>query len=72
MCAAACYGLGRTDNAKTYLLEVMRNNLPFGYITSIAELAPFFGGLLEQLVEQEFPDIKSCSSTARKSFRNIS
>ena len=56
MCAAACCGLGRTDDAKAYLLEVMRNNLPFGYITSIAELATYFGGLLEQLLETEFPE----------------
>ena len=56
MCAAAYCGLGQTDDAKTYLLEVMRYNLPLGYTTSIAELAPFFRGLLEQLLEKEFPE----------------
>jgi len=56
MCAAACCGLGRTDDAKAYLLEVMRNNLPFGCTTSIAELATYFGGLMEHLLETEFPE----------------
>ena len=55
LCAAAHYTLGRADEARQYLLDTMRINLPHGFITPFAELMPLFGGLLEQCLEKEFP-----------------
>ena len=54
-CAVACCSLGRSNDAKDYLLGVMKDCLPNGFITPFAENAPLFGGLLEQCLEQEFP-----------------
>jgi len=56
MCAAACCSLGHLDNAKTYLLDVMKDCLPHGFITPFAELMPLYGGILEQLLEREYPE----------------
>ena len=54
-CAIACCGLGRKDEAKPYLLDAMNICLPIGAITPFAESAQAFGGLLEPLLENEFP-----------------
>ena len=55
ICAAACCPLGRAGEAKNYLLDVMRDCLPHGFITPFAEYLPLFGGLLEKLLEREYP-----------------
>ena len=55
MCAAACYALSRTEDAKRWLLSAMRISLPHGFITPFAEMIPLFGGMLERSLEQEFP-----------------
>ena len=55
MCAAAYCSLGRLGDAKSYLLDVMRDCLPHGFITPFAELMPLFGGVLELLLERDFP-----------------
>ena len=55
MCAAAYCSRGRLDDAEVYLLDVMKDCLPHGFITPFAEHAPLFGGLLEQLLEQKYP-----------------
>ena len=54
--AIAYYALEREDEAKRWLLEAMRLALPHGFITPFAELITAFGGLLEQCLEQEFPN----------------
>lgn len=53
--AAACCALGRHDDAKRYVLDALRKNMPHGFITPFVELAPLLGGLLERLLAQEFP-----------------
>ena len=68
MCAVACSATDRGEEARRWLLEAMRINLPHGYITPFAELIPLFGSLMEQLLEQEFPAhyaavIKQCKRT---------
>jgi len=55
VCAAACCGLGRLDEAKNYLADALSFALPHGFITPFAESATAFGGLLEQILEQKFP-----------------
>jgi len=55
MCAVACCALGRLDDAEGYLLDVMRDYLPHGFITPFAELMTVLGGLVEQCLEREFP-----------------
>jgi DNA-binding CsgD family transcriptional regulator len=55
VCAAACCALEREDEAKQYLLDSMKSDLPHGFITPFAESIYYLGGLLERLLEQEFP-----------------
>ena len=56
VCAVACHNLEREDEARHRLLEAMRICLPHGFITPFAELLTDLGGLVEQCLEQEFPD----------------
>jgi len=56
ICALACHYLGRENEARRRLLEAMRIALPHGFITPFAELVADFGGLIEQCLEQAFPD----------------
>jgi len=55
-CAIACHALGRFDEAKRWMLGAMGMALPHGFITPFAETIPVFGGLLEQLLEQKYPE----------------
>jgi len=56
LCAAAYCSLGRFYDAKTYLLDVMKDCLPHGFITILALHEPLFGGLLERLLKQNYPE----------------
>lgn len=56
LCAVACHGLERRDEAKSYLLEAMTMALPHGFISPFAESLTAFGGLLEQCLTEAFPD----------------
>lgn len=56
MCGIGCHALERVDEAKSYLMAAMTMALPHGFITPFAELVMAFGGLLEQCLEQAFPD----------------
>jgi excisionase family DNA binding protein len=56
VCALACYYLGREDEARRRLLEAMSIALPHGFITPFAEPVSDFGGLVEQCLEEAFPD----------------
>jgi DNA-binding CsgD family transcriptional regulator len=53
--AIACCGLNRTNEAKIYLSDAMNIYLPHGFITPFAESAQAFCGLLEQILERDFP-----------------
>ena len=55
MYAVACYALGRLDEARDYLRRAMRDCLPVGFIAPLIELSPRLGGLLEQILEREYP-----------------
>jgi DNA-binding CsgD family transcriptional regulator len=54
-CAVACHKLEQENEAKRWLLDVMRIALPHGFITPIAEVVATMGGLVEQCLKQEFP-----------------
>jgi DNA-binding CsgD family transcriptional regulator len=54
-CAEACLFLGRDKEAKQYLLGAMDADLPYGFITPFAEGISYFGGHMESLLEQEYP-----------------
>ena len=56
LCAAACCSLSRLDDAIDYLTDVMKDCLPHGFITLLALHVPLFGGLIEQLLEREYPE----------------
>ena len=71
ICAEACRSLDRLDETKYYLLEVMRDCLPCGFITPFAENLPLFGGLLEQLLEREYPEYyKAVTEQSRRTIMN--
>ncbi|MEL7604106.1 MAG: helix-turn-helix transcriptional regulator, partial [Bacillota bacterium] len=55
-CAIACHQLEREDAARHFLLSAMRICLPHGFITPFAETVTLLGGLVEQCLEQEFPN----------------
>jgi len=55
-CAVACCGLDRTDEAKRYLTDAACIYLPHGFITPFAEAVTTLGGLLERLLEREYPE----------------
>lgn len=56
VCALACHYLGRENEARHRLMEAMRIALPHGFITPFAELVSELGGLVEQCLEEIFPD----------------
>lgn len=67
-CAVACYAIGRTDEAKRWLLEAMRICLPHGVITPFAQRLPLLGGMVERSLQREFPErysavIEHCQRT---------
>jgi DNA-binding CsgD family transcriptional regulator len=56
VCALTCHCLGRGNEARRRLLEAMRIALPHGFVTPFAEHISDFGGLMEQCLEEAFPD----------------
>ena len=56
VCALACHYLARDDEAVRWLLEAMHISLPHSFITPFAENVSEFGGLVEQCLEQAFPE----------------
>jgi len=56
VCAIACCALRRIDEAKRWLKEAMVIALPHGFVTPFAESATAFGGLLEPMLEQFYPE----------------
>ncbi|MDD2509934.1 MAG: helix-turn-helix transcriptional regulator [Syntrophomonas sp.] len=56
VCALSCHCLGRENEARRWLLEAMRIALPHGFITPFAEPISEFGGIVEQCLEEAFPD----------------
>ena len=58
-CSIACCALGRAEEAERWLLDAMRIALPHGFITPFAEHAAEFNGLLETLLEREYPEYLS-------------
>ena len=56
VCALSCHCLERTDEAKRWLLEAMHMALPHGFITPFAESVSDFGGIVEQCLEQAYPE----------------
>ena len=56
LCATACYYLHRVDEATKWLLDALHSGLPYGFTTPFAELLPLFGGVLERLIKQEYPE----------------
>jgi len=56
LCATACSFLGRVDEAERWLLRAMEIALPHGFISPFAECASVFRGLLEKLLEREYPE----------------
>lgn len=56
VCALSCHCLERPDEAKRWLLETMDMALPHGFITPFAEAVSDFGGIVEQCLEQAFPE----------------
>lgn len=55
-CAVACQFLGRVEEAEKCLMEAMELGLPHGFITPFAEVVTAMGGLIEDCLNQAFPD----------------
>ena len=55
-CAVAYRSLGRVEEAKTYLLSVMKDCLRHGFITPFTEFLNALGGMTEELLEREYPE----------------
>ena len=55
-CAVSCYALEQKDEAKKWLLSAMRLALPHGLVTPFSENVTALGGIIEQCLEEEFPD----------------
>jgi len=58
ICVKACYALNRIDEARQYLSVLGNACLPHGFITPFVEARPFFGSLLEQHLELNFPELQ--------------
>jgi hypothetical protein len=56
ICAMSCCALDRQDEASIYLMGLMKDCLPNGFITPFAEHLLDLGGLLERLLEREYPE----------------
>jgi DNA-binding CsgD family transcriptional regulator len=56
MCAVACHVLDREDEARQWLSDAMHIALPHGFITPFAESITALGGLVEQCLEQMYPE----------------
>jgi len=63
VCALACHCLEREEEAKHWLLEAMRLAMPHGFITPFAEAMSDFGGIVEQCLEEEFPEQRAAVIT---------
>lgn len=58
-CAVACHCLGRGEDARRWLLDAMDIALPHGFITPFAELVTALGVLMEQCLEQAYPEYRN-------------
>jgi excisionase family DNA binding protein len=56
LCAAACYALGRIDDAEAYLRAAMAGSLRYGFTTPLADGVHACGGLVEKLLKREYPE----------------
>jgi len=56
LCACANCVLGQQDNARIYLTEALALGMPYGFINPFAEHVTGLGGLLEDLLEQNYPE----------------
>lgn len=56
MCGAACVGLDDKERARGYLLEALAIGMPHRYITPFVENVSTFNGLLEECVQQHYPE----------------
>lgn len=55
-CAISLCALERMEESRIFLLDAMKIALPYGFITPFAESVTAFGGMMEQLLEREYPD----------------
>lgn len=55
MCAAACVGLGKRDQACDYLMEALAIGMPHGFITPFVENVATLNGLVEKCVKRHYP-----------------
>jgi DNA-binding CsgD family transcriptional regulator len=55
-CAIACHYLGRTDEAKRWLLGAMDIAFPHGFTTVFTSIITDMSGLLERCVKQAYPE----------------
>jgi DNA-binding CsgD family transcriptional regulator len=56
MCAIACHALERKEEARHWLVLAMQRALPHHFITPFTENVTALGGLIEQCLQQEFPN----------------
>ena len=55
VCALAYSHMGREEDAEKWLRETINSCFKYDFITPFAEVLPLFGGLVEELLIQEYP-----------------
>lgn len=71
LCACANVALGQRDHARSYIVEALDLGMPYGFITPFAENATGLSGLLEPLLEQQYPDFyQSVKNQWQDTFQN--
>jgi len=71
LCACANVALGQIDHARSYIKEALDFGMPYGFITPFAEHVTGLSGLLEALLEQNYPDsILAVQEQWQKTFQN--
>lgn len=71
LAATASYGLGDETQAKKYLLQALDLGLPCGFVMPFADTIGSFGGLLERLIAQRYPEyLESVTGLWSRSFKN--
>lgn len=71
LCANASYMLGDTAQAQKQLVSSLKLGMPFGFIAPFADHLGTFGGMLDAVIEREYPQShKAVTELWSNSFKN--
>ena len=58
LAASACFAMGDMEPARRYLLTAMQLGLPCGFLMPFADNLGDFGGMMEELLAEHYPDCR--------------